>query len=393
MDDVQYREMRPEDAEAALALRNSVFAHAPLSMERWVRSGRQAAIAVRQGAVVGAIPLASRDLVLAPSRTLRASFEFAVGTREDLRSRGIGSGMVGAARAFLRDRADGLFVYRGAERSDGYRFYVKSGHHDLLYTRAYHLPESVPAGEVEAVAVDAERIAAEEERLLPPFMNTYGRFAGYPERGPGAWRRALTSPVFTRPGTAVFLLPLHDGDLLAYALVAVREGGPVQALELATRDGGVATARRLLAAVAAFAARRGREVLVQLADDDPFVPVLQATGWRADPRGLVVMGQLLDVPAFFARHWAAAFRLEGAGLRVWTPAQDHVLVPPAPGAPTLSLEMKEETLHRWLLGRIDLATRLREGTVSAYGADGRVQEAVAAAIPVRPWAYHALDWI
>jgi len=55
--------------------------------------------------------------------------------------------------------------------------------------------------------------------------------------------------------------------------------------------------------------------------------------------------------------------------------------------------MKEETLHRWLLGRLDLRARLAEGSVTAYGTNSPVIERVCDAIPCSPWAYHFIDWI
>jgi hypothetical protein len=104
-------------------------------------------------------------------------------------------------------------------------------------------------------------------------------------------------------------------------------------------------------------------------------------------------GQVIDVAELFDRYWKPRVILDGAGLRVWTPTQDAVLLVPRPGYPTLTLELKDETLHRWLLGRVDLAAPLREGIVTAYGAGDAALHGVCVGIPHTPWAFHMLDWI
>ncbi|MYB77656.1 MAG: GNAT family N-acetyltransferase, partial [Chloroflexi bacterium] len=137
MEGIEYREMQPDDVFSALALRNEVFSDALVSQEDWERDEMLASIAVLEGEVVGAIPLVLRETVIAPGVTITAAFENSVGTREELRSQGIGRGMIAQAREFLPGRADALFVYRGNERSDGYRFYATTNHYDLLYSRHY----------------------------------------------------------------------------------------------------------------------------------------------------------------------------------------------------------------------------------------------------------------
>lgn len=398
MERIVYREMGPEDVAGALALRNGVFADHPVTATDWAGDGMLAAIAVAEGEVVGAIPLAMRELTIAPGLAIAAPFENSVGTRAPLRGRGVGAGMIAAARTFLGGRADGLFVYREGERTPGYRFYAKTGHHDLMATRSYRLAASaVGGGDEPAVLHGAEAIAAAATRLLPLFASAYGRFGGYPRRSEAFWRRALASSIFAELPTDVFLVQtLDDAVVAGYALVGIRTkhaDGWVHVMELATRAADPALAQRTLSAVAVFAAARGLGVEMAVSDEDPTVPALRAAGFAAEPRGTFLMGQLLAPAAFFARHWRRRVPLGGVGLRVATELRDHLLAEPGAGFPTLTLEMKEGTLHHWLLARTDLAGRLREGTVTAYGAPDAILDGVASGIPRTPWAYHALDWI
>ena len=108
MEEIEYREMQPDDVLQALALRNEVFSEALVTQEDWERDEMLASIAVLDGEVVGAIPLALREVVIAPGVTITAAFENSVGTREELRSQGIGRNMIATAREFLPERADAL---------------------------------------------------------------------------------------------------------------------------------------------------------------------------------------------------------------------------------------------------------------------------------------------
>ena len=130
-----------------------------------------------------------------------------------------------------------------------------------------------------------------------------------------------------------------------------------------------------------------------MTNEDPFLPVFQANGFMPEARGTIIMGQVIDVAAFFEKHWRSLFDLYNTALVVYTPQDDYELIEPETRHQTLTLEMKEESLHRWLLGRLDLRARLTEGTVTAYGANAQVIERVCDAIPHVPWAYHSIDWI
>ena len=149
MDNLVCREMIwPDEIEAMLSIRNAIFP--PISAEDWRRyRSDTASMAFLDGIPIGAIPLDQRRFQIAPGVVIDTAFEHAVGTRADFRSRGIGTAMIEAAAAFLHERAEALMVYRGAERSPGYRFYERSGHRDLIYMRTLSRPPGdVPAADV-----------------------------------------------------------------------------------------------------------------------------------------------------------------------------------------------------------------------------------------------------
>ena len=140
---LEVREYRAEDASAALALRNRVFP--PIGPEDWAKS-QTAAVALLDGRLVGVIPFTIRSFTLAPDAMIRAAFANSVAVAEDLRGMGIGTRMMDSARLFLAARAEAMCVYTGHEATGPqYRFYHRSGHHDLLYPRRMTKPVSRPA--------------------------------------------------------------------------------------------------------------------------------------------------------------------------------------------------------------------------------------------------------
>src|SRR5919109_2948665 len=134
-DALQVRELSPDDAEPALRLRNRIFS--PIGREHWAQN-QTAAVAYLGPTLVGVIPFTVREFVIAPEVSIRVAMANAVGVADGHRGRGIGSRMMEAARQFLPGRADAAFVYTGTEAGGPqYRFYRRTGHHDLLYPRRW----------------------------------------------------------------------------------------------------------------------------------------------------------------------------------------------------------------------------------------------------------------
>ena len=293
MGGTDYGEMQPADIGATLALRNAVFVDdppAPLTAADWAADGTVAAIAVRDGNVVGAIPMAPRRLVVAPGLVSGVAVEN--GVRADLRGQGVGSAMMAAACTFMRDRADALLVYPRHDRTPAYRFYARTGHHALLATPVYqweHPAEgTLPPG---SPLAGADAVFARAEQLLPLFQSAYRRFGGFPQRRAAYWRRALASSIFTEMPTDFFLVLVPDEDApVGYAIAGIntrRPGNPVEILELAAPAADLAIAGHLIARVGAFAA--ARELAVEMAASErirsyprcspPASRPARATGW------------------------------------------------------------------------------------------------------------------
>ncbi|TVY10890.1 GNAT family N-acetyltransferase [Paenibacillus cremeus] len=415
---VTAREMRPEELEQGLSIRNSIFS--PITAEDWKIDGdvKTAAIAFDGEEVIGFIPLYFRNFQLVPGVHVTAAFENAVGTSEACRGRGVGSQMIEAACRFLPNQADALFLYRGDERSAGYRFYTNTGHSDLHYvrnyTRANDLHEAggarlaMPPNVI--ISEDTDTILARQDELLPLFEDTYAAFGGFPQRRPGYWAHALRSTIYVAHPTEFHLVQLQEqGRLIGYAIVGRKqrdgEQGPLHVLEIAALGGSLDHASRVLQGVCAFSEQRGSvSTIMPIGYAHPFARLLPELGFQTQRRFHQVMAQLFDPRQLFERAWRDRLRLPGIRLNVWTPKRELTLLDGEGEAPqTVTLEMKEDTLTAWLLGRIDLLARIREGTITVLiqppanpsGLDGidRILSEIARAIPHADWVYHHLDYI
>ncbi len=399
---IEYREFDPADAASYLRLRNRYYwALSDSFWQEWSRRPITAAVALLRGDVVGAIPIYFRDLVVRPGLTARVAWEYAVVVREDLRGQGIGSRLMDAAKAFLRGRALAMMVYRGGERTPGYQFYAKNGHHDLTYLRPWEArspsPGLAPAG---VQLAGPSEVLAHEAEYLEVFRSAYGAYGGYPDRGAGYYVDALWTMEHWRTPGGVTVLTRRGatGELEGYALLGqVRRWPSLCLLELATSGGRLDHALPLLQTQLALAAELGVPAMVHAADDAPYAPLFAAVGFRPLPRSersdAITMAHILDPEALARAAWRESGATAGLEVVAWTPERHALLHRGQPGGRRVTLEMKEAHLARLLLGRLDLVSALRQELVTAQGAGEAEVKAIAAALPYTPWAYHDLDWI
>jgi GNAT superfamily N-acetyltransferase len=388
---IKVREYRAEDADAALALRNQVFP--PIGPQHWAKS-QTAAIALLDGRLVGVIPFTIRTFSLAPSVAIRAAFANSVAVAEDLRGMGIGTRMMDAARRFLPAHAEAMCVYTGDEAAGPqYRFYHRSGHHDLLYPRRMTKPapdrEEVPPTGTAFVSID--KVSTVEADLLDVYSACYLGWGGFPVREIGYWRRALASHIFVEIRYEAFDLVLarNAGELSAYAIAGTREQETV-VLESAARR--AADAAALWEAVEVLAASRNSN-LISIQGPDFGTPLhgsLLRAGYTAQPRDDVLSGQVVAPDSVYATSVRAAGGGDAPTFEVWTPERTLRL---GPGEPSLLLEMKESDLHRLLLRRLDLEPALREQHVTVRTGGWDHIRRVASVLAPIPWIYHHLDYV
>ncbi len=399
---IEVREYQPQDGPGYVEVHNTVWSgDNAIDIETWERWSRQpitASIALEDGKVVGAVPFHFRDFVLRPGLVIRAAFEYSVCVLERLRSQGIGSKLMDAAKQFLPAQADAMMVYRGGERTAGYRFYARNSHHDMVFYRNLIWP--TPSGQIgDGVRFcDTEEFLNREAEVLGVFAGAYGCFGGYPQRVSGYHARAFQSMQYDELKSDFHFALAEDDDGLAGYAVLTRwvNGGDLKVAEMATRGGDQLIAHDLFMAAGARAADLGTTLSISGPDDGLYCAVARSLGFIGRTRAaasMFIMAHLLDPPDLAQKTLRRMPELAHTRIEAFTPEADYLLHDPPAPAKTITLETKEEHLTRLLLCRLDLQAAIREHRVTAYGAaDGDIS-ALAGAFPCCRWEYHALDYI
>lgn len=397
------REFKPDELELGLKIRNEIFA--PMTADDWEKEeNKTAAIAFEDNRAVGFLPLYLRELKLNKDANVVAAFENAVGTHKDYRGRGVGTAMVNAMCSFLKGKADALYVYRSDERSQGYGFYKKTGHADLLHLRRFNYEnnEADIDGNV-VITGSIEEIYKNQEYLMDIFEETYESFGGFPARYDGYWKKALNSSIYVcLPTEFHFFKHMKNGHMDAYLIAGKsidncgrHTGDRLQVLEMASRTHCEDAMKALLNSACAFAGRIGlKGISILTSDYNPFLFLFESLNFEQLPRGNHMLALSFDSRSFFGKVWKEKFDLKGVELKVWTPKQDFVMLESNnDDKMSVTLEMKEDTLTQWLMGRIDFKSRIREGNITVINGNRQIIEEIAGFIPLCKWQYHHLDYI
>lgn len=397
---IEYREYRPEDAASFLCLRNSVFPE--LSTEfwhSWSQSAVTASVAIAEGQVIGTVPFHFRNFQVRPDAVVPVAWEFSVCVREGLRSSGIGSRLLDTAKEFLRGRCVAMAVYRGDERSDGYRYYSRNGHHDLLYVRPW-VRTGRPLTFPEAIETCSwDEFLMKEKRYLDVFASAYSVYGGFPQRNSGYYAPAVATSQNKEVPVELQALSSQDktGKVNGYAIVGREQLRPaLHLMELATRNNDLAVALALMTAFSNTASAYGVPATVSAVDTSPYTAVLRALDFQPSSRAQrskMIMAHVLDHEMMARKLWRENTTTTGLDVVAWTPEREAFLHRGRKARRRVVLEMKEDSLTRLLFGRLDLKAAYDQGIVTAISADRAEIEAIAKALPPTPWVYHYLDYI
>jgi len=396
MAEIEVREFLPDDIESFRALHDAVFpAVPPAEMRRWMaRADVTAGVAVRDGEVVGEIPLHVREFVIRPGVTARLAFEHSVCVREDMRGEGVGSAIQDELKRFMRGRAEVLSVYRGGERTPAYRHYRQNGLTDLCYVRTWVQAEPASVAEPQGDTLAADAILDREGEFLAVFADALGDAGGHERRVPGFYATAFTQLEAVEVGTRYSALVTEGGgDLAGYCILGTH-GGSVAVMELATRGGDLDMAASLVRRACGVAAQAGARVTVELHDSGRYRPAFEASGFTPQPRGNMIMGTPLEWEALAALVWVPQPELADVQVELWTPDEEATVHRPE-GAParTITVECKHEQAVRWLMSRLELPAAYRGELLTCRGALPGDLEALGRAIPFTPWEYQGIDHI
>ncbi|NLO04347.1 MAG: GNAT family N-acetyltransferase [candidate division WS1 bacterium] len=383
----------PDEIGNMLSVRNAIFP--PISEEDWLRyPSNTAAMAFLEGIPIGAIPLDQRRFQVAPGKVINTAFEHAVGTRADFRSRGVGNAIIDAARDFLADRAEALMVYRGGERSAGYRFYEKTGHVDLVYMRplTWKLGD---AGEADVAVGGIDDVIAAEADLLRVFDAAFGTYGGFVPREVGYWERALSEMIFTViPSDILFIRYPAEGALEAYCIASVRTAArsddSVRIMEIAGESD--EAVREALRGICAEGVSRNLPVSTIACVDSPWRMLMREMGFEEGLRHTMIMGQTIAPARQFERVCADIDALAGLKVDIWAPGFEHTIYEAPDATRQITIEGKELLLQRMLMRRLDIRAAVASDLLTIANEERGDQDRLAAALPYCPWEYHWLDW-
>ena len=395
---VEFREYRPDDFDSVREMLNVVFARAHMTPEgtaSWVAEDFTAPVALADGEVAGAIPLKRRVYRVAPDAEVVAWVEHRVGVAEPLRGRGLGSGMQTCAKEFLQGRGDVLLVYRGHERSDGYRFYDANGLHDVTYFRTVTL-DPVAAAPPAVRQIDADAFLAQQDVWLETFEDCYAGFGGFPSRDRGYLRRIIGHGIWSTAihSSMAYWVLEHEGQATGYLIAGLRDpswNDPAwDVMEIAARGRSPDALGALLDAVRS----QGQPVRCRVSTASPLATLADIrSALPPRERSSMIMAHVLGIESTGRKVWRDVPELRDVEVRAWTPLREGLVHRAPSPARTLTLELKEPMLSRLLMRRLDVAAAVAEERITLHGAQPGDADALAQALPPCPWVYHQIDYL
>lgn len=383
------RMVRNVEIPDMLKFRNARFGD--ISREQWEAMGCTAVVARKGGEIHGAIPLQYRQFKINSRVSVPMVCENAVGVAEKSRSLGLGSAMLDVAERALRGRVDAFYVYRGEERSPGYRFYRKTNHGDLYYK--CNLALMRPKGENNKVEVlNASAAVALERDLLPVFANCYGGFGGYWNRDQGYFRQILDSHVYKNEDWKLFLLRKGKA-ILGYAITNPHD--PITAgfciYDFAAP--GIAARQALLTKIEWVAGRNKQPVTMMANREHPLFQPLLKRGYAYEEQSPFGMARIIRPDRIFARLAHNSMLLQNLHLDARTPHRDLVLNRPAKPKYKATLYLKESHLTRLLSCRLDMVGALETNMIRMTPLPARVENALCSVLRFCPWVLFEMDFV
>ncbi len=386
-------ELDPADTGPMLEFRNEIFGF--ITREQWDAMDCTAVVAKRGRRLFGAIPLQYRELRLNRRVSIPVVFENAVGVAEAYRSRGLGTAMLDCAADFIRERVHALCVYRGGERSIGYRFYRKTHHGDVYFTDHLELDTEALTdngpGESRAVQVlPWTELPRLEARLLPIFNGAHGAFGGHWKRERGFFKRIIASHVHGDESCRLLLANGRDG-IQGYAVLNPADLAGCNLYEIAAGD--KRALKRLLAKAGELSKQRGKNLGIVLNREHPYYADLLELGFEPKGSQPYIMARVLRPERIFRRLAGKSSLLETLHLKAATPHRDLTLNQPDRPLCTATLYLKESQLSRLLFCRTDLGTALGTGLIRIDPLPRKIEAALCRIFRYSPWVSFRTDYI
>ena len=396
---IDFHELKPDELDTALTFRNSMFTS--VGLDHWHDMNCTAVVAWDEDTMIGCIPLQFRRQKIKHNVSIPVVYENAVGVAADRRSQGVGTEMIRVAADFIKDRADALMVVRGGEQTDGYRFYRKSGHSDLMYVSSFSKEAGSPlegSGAIDVESVDVESWLAEESRLLELYESLYGQYGGGRARGRGYWDTIFSSHVFRNRGWELFIAR-RDSEVVGYLVSARGTWTDLEDLHVYEVVGRESGAVAELLRNAREKAGNTKLVVPSVGLANPLREVLLELGFEESETTPHIMARILRPERIFRVLVGAEYgnevptELESLVIKVTTPHRSFALHEPQSPQKKIHLQMKESTLCRLLFCRLDLKSALDTEIVRWPDRDAGIEQILCRVFEFCRWIQWFSDYV
>lgn len=386
---IEIRELDPAETDEMLRFRNSHFG--VISRQHWDAMGCTAVVARKGREYLGAIPLQYREFMINDRVSIPVVFENAVLVSEKSRGTGIGTAMLDNASDFLRDRVDAFYVYRGRERSAGYRFYRKTHHGDLYFQDTLTLVK--PGGADNDIEVhNWEKTIALESQLLSLFKACYRGYGGYWRRERGYFKRVVNSHIYKNRDCRLFLARRKE-NVVGYAITNPRcKKWPGYCIyDIAAPEPRIM--KKLLAKIEFMACKAKLPVTIPCNCEHPLYETLLNYNFEAKNNTPCIMARILRPDRIFARLAKKSFVLSELKLQALTPHRDVVLNEPEKAKNTVTIYLKEAQLSRLLSCRLDFANAVETNLIRITPIPQRIKNALDRIFRFSPWVSFGMDYV
>ena len=249
------------------------------SLESWNGEKMEAVIALDKGSIVGVIPFAVRQLVIAKGKFAREGHISAVSVKDDYRSKGIGTALL----SFIKEAIPELdcFAVNRKHKNEEYRvykWYARNGFFDLMTVRALYADISEigvdrrNGFETSVQRIDNSNIdRLDYEILLKLFRLTFDENGGFEKRDKMFWKRRFRYHYY-KMVNEYFLLTLSQGnEIVAYTIIAINftheRNGKVDILEYGF-DRSKASIKDIISGITLFCSDRGIPIMRFITSDE-----------------------------------------------------------------------------------------------------------------------------
>jgi predicted acetyltransferase len=394
---IEIRSYTPSDRDSVLKLiEESISTNR--TPETWEENKMTAALAFDNKVLIGALPLERRHLEIGGEKSSEVLWISAAHVDKEHRSRGVGTKLDRFIRNQYQNEVDALCVYRGEESSRAYKWYKKMDYHPLLTILAYKKEVSDIKEARETIKIEsADKALRYGSDILKCFRNNNDSLGGFPKRNLNYWQRIFSAHYYGADYKFIILaLPgENEINITAYALLGITDMrdriNRSEILEFCALD--LESQESLHKSIEQYANSMGlKELRIQVSDQEALRHWLEEKGFISRNHSTKILASVLNPSIFFAKLMNKSSLLN---LTVETPVRGIFSVAVGNGMTrnNLSLFMNDDTLHKLLFRRLNLADAISDGQLIIRDGTKETVDSFCSLVSQSKWRYFQTDYI